>query len=380
MPKLIIELDADTHKKLKLQAVEDDRSLNKYLTRGLEYLANMPVPYYKLVNNTSQPQIYIPPTPTSTSISIPENPVGAPIITTSSTQSPFTAIPSTSTPSSTPATSMTSIQLKEQARKLMAEAQTLAVQERDDARAQARALTPEEEQLNQQKLELQKQKIQEKRDKLIHDKAVELDLNINLDACDEHLALFLIYGDKYMWARECERTDGTPNPYKNKPIEELYKGLEEVKQREIEEEKEEDRRDALPHDIDDYDYKSEDFLDEISRLENVWVERNSYADASYDDEDYKILKNYYFKNNLYHEFEEMMNHPYYAFDEDKPQDLQTLSNIFNRDKDKIDVAYVNHVMQGMGAYYRNKNKCKSYYEAHQEERAEWQRIIDESKK
>lgn len=48
MPKLIIELDADTHKKLKLQAINDDRSLNKYLTRGLIYLANMPVPYYKL--------------------------------------------------------------------------------------------------------------------------------------------------------------------------------------------------------------------------------------------------------------------------------------------------------------------------------------------
>lgn len=47
MPKLIIELDADTHKKLKLQAINDDRSLNKYLTRGLIYLANMPVPYYK---------------------------------------------------------------------------------------------------------------------------------------------------------------------------------------------------------------------------------------------------------------------------------------------------------------------------------------------
>ena len=378
MPKLIIELDADTHKKLKLQAVEDDRSLNKYLTRGLEYLANMPVPYYKLVNNTSQPQTYIPPTPTS----IPESPMGAPIITTSSTQSPFTAIPSTSTPStSTPATSMTSIQLKEQARKLMAEAQTLAVQEREDARAQARALTPEEEQLNQQKLELQKQKIQEKRDKLIHDKAVELDLDLyNIDAYNEDRALFDIYGERYLWAKGDEIEKGTPNPYKNKPIEEIYKGLEEVKQREIEEKKEEDRRDALPHDIDDYDYKSEDFLDEISRLENVWVERNSYAHASYDDEDYKILKNYYFNNNLYHEFEEMMNHPYYAFDEDKPQDLQTLSNIFNRDKDKIDVAYVNHVMQGMGAYYRNKNKCKSYYEAHQEERAEWQRIIDESKK
>ena len=375
MPKLIINIPENTHRVLKELAARERRSLTNYIICRLEDIANG-----IMISPLSQPQVYIPPTPTSTSI--PENPTGAPIITTSSTQSPFTAIPTTSTPSSTstPTTSMTSIQLKEQARKLMAEAQTLAVQEREDARAQARALTPEEEQLNQQKLELQKQKIQEKRDKLIHDKAVELDLNINLDACDEHLALFLIYGDKYMWARECERTDGTPNPYKNKPIEELYKGLEEVKQREIEEEKEEDRRDALPHDIDDYDYKSEDFLDEISRLEKVWTERNSYADASYDDEDYKILKNYYFNNNLYHEFEEMMNHPYYAFDDYKPQDLQTLSNIFNRDKDKIDVAYVNHVMQGMGAYYRNKNKCKSYYEAHQEERAEWQRIIDESKK
>lgn len=371
--RINVMIEEEAYERIKSYANADNRSAAKEMSLILELYRPGLIPGISVSMPGVQPQMYIP-TP------IPENPTGAPIITTSSTQSPFTAIPSTSTPStSTPATSMTSIQLKEQARKLMAEAQTLAVQEREDARMQARALTPEEEQLNQQKLELQKQKIQEKRDKLIHDKAVELDLNINLDACDEHLALFLIYGDKYIWANECERHDGTPNPYKNKPIEEIYKGLEEVKQREIEEKKEEDRRDALPHDIDDYDYKSEDFLDEISRLENVWVERNSYAHASYDDEDYKILKNYYFNNNLYHEFEEMMNHPYYAFDEDKPQDLQTLSNIFNRDKDKIDVAYVNHVMQGMGAYYRNKNKCKSYYEAHQEERAEWQRIIDENR-
>lgn len=374
--RINVMIEEEAYERIKSYANADNRSAAKEMSLILELYRPGLIPGISVSMPGVQPQMYIP-TPTSTSI--PENPTGAPIITTSSTQSPFTAIPSTSTPSSTPTTSMTSIQLKEQARKLMAEAQTLAVQEREDARAQARALTPEEEQLNQQKLELQKQKIQEKRDKLIHDKAVELDLNINLDACDEHLALFLIYGDKYMWARECERTDGTPNPYKNKPIEEIYKGLEEVKQREIEEEKEEDRRDALPHDIDDYDYKSEDFLDEISRLEKVWTERNSYADASYDDEDYKILKNYYFNNNLYHEFEEMMNHPYEAFDDYKSQDLQTLSNIFNRDKDKIDVAYVNHVMQGMGAYYRNKNKCKSYYEAHQEERAEWQRIIDENR-
>ena len=375
--RINVMIEEEAYERIKSYANADNRSAAKEMSLILELYRPGLIPGISVSMPGVQPQMYIP-TPTS----IPENPTGAPIITTSSTQSPFTTIPSTSTPSSTStsATSMTSIQLKEQARKLMAEAQTLAVQEREDARAQARALTPEEEQLNQQKLELQKQKIQEKRDKLIHDKAVELDLNINLDACDEHLALFLIYGDKYIWANECERTDGTPNPYKNKPIEEIYKGLEEVKQREIEEKKEEDRRDALPHDIDDYDYKSEDFLSDISRLENVWVERNSHADASYDDEDYKILKDYYFNNNLYHEFEEMMNHPYYAFDEDKPQDLQTLSNIFNRDKDKIDVAYVNHVMQGMGAYYRNKNKCKSYYEAHQEERAEWQRIIDESKK
>lgn len=372
--RINVMIEEEAYERIKSYANADNRSAAKEMSLILELYRPGLIPGISVSMPGVQPQMYIP-TPTS----IPESPTGAPIITTSSTPSPFTAIPSTSTPSSTPATSMTSIQLKEQARKLMAEAQTLAVQEREDARAQARALTPEEEQLNQQKLELQKQKIQEKRDKLIHDKAVELDLDLyNIDAYNEDRALFDIYGERYLWAKGDEIEKGTPNPYKNKPIEEIYKGLEEVKQREIEEKKEEDRRDALPHDIDDYDYKSEDFLDEISRLESVWTERNSYADASYDDEDYKILKNYYFNNNLYHEFEEMMNHPYYAFDEDKPQDLQTLSNIFNRDKDKIDVAYVNHVMQGMGAYYRNKNKCKSYYEAHQEERAEWQRIIDES--
>ena len=70
-----------------------------------------------------------------------------------------------------------------------------------------------------------------------------------------------------------------------------------------------------------------------------------------------------------------MNHPYYAFSDDDMQDLQ---NAFNRDK--IDISYVNALMCGDGHRYREQNKCKSYFEEHQEERAEWQRIIDESKK
>ena len=38
-------------------------------------------------------------------------------------------------------------------------------------------------------------------------------------------------------------------------------------------------------------------------------------------------------------------------------------------------------MCGKGSYYRkDHNNMKSYFEQHQEERAEWQRIIDESKK
>lgn len=368
MPKLIIELEPDTHKKLKMLALDDDRSLNKYITRGLEYLANMPTPYHKIIGGPGvtptpveqimqQPLIYIP---------TPENPTSAPVFTNSITTPTTAPAPDTS--------QMTGLEQQEYARKQAAEAKTKIALEKQAQKQEARTLTPEEEQLNQQKLELQKQKMQEKRDSLIKDKAIELELN-DAEDYNEHRLLLEYFGiEDVSNANFDEEHYGKPNPYKNKPLDELYKYMNELKQYEIKEKEEEDRRDALPHDRDDYDYKSEDFIKDVTRLQNVWIERGD-SDTSYDDEDYNILFNYFFKKGLYHDFEQRMNHPYYAFSDD---DMQNLQNAFNRDK--VDISYVNALMRGDGHSYREQNKCKSYFEEHQEERAEWQRIIDESKK
>lgn len=356
MPEIKIKLTNEIHEKLKEYAKEDDRSLNKYITRGLEYLANMPTPYHRIIGGpgvtptplTQQPFIYIP-----------ENPVSTPMFTNP------TLISDTS--------QMTGLEQQEYARKQAAEAKTKLALEKQEARTQPKVLSPEEEQLQKQKLELQKQKIQEKRDSLIRDKAIELDLEDAEDYNEDRLLDEYFGMETMICANYDEKERGIPNPYKNKSIDELYKYMSELKQIEIKEKEEEDRRDALPHDIDDYDYKSEDFIEEINRLQGIWIERG-YG-SSYDDEDFNILFNYYFRKGLYHNFEERMNHPYYAFSDDDMQDLQ---NAFNRTD--IDIDYINALMCGDGHSYRSSHNKKSYFEEHQEERAEWQRIIDESKK
>lgn len=290
-------------------------------------------------------------------------------------QQPFIYTPTTTTTTSIPDTSqMTGLEQQEYARKQAAEAKTKMALERQEARTQPKVLSPEEEQLQKQKLELQKQKIQEKRDSLIRDKAIELDLEDAEDYNEDWLLDEYFGMGEMVSANYNEKERGIPNPYKNKPIDELYKYMNEIKQIEIKEKEEEDRRDALPHDIDDYDYKSEDFIAEVNRLQGVWVERGS-SNTSYDDEDFNILFNYYFRKGLYHDFEERMNHPYYAFSD---EDIQDLQNAFNRTD--IDIDYVNALMCGDGHSYRSSHNKKSYFEEHQEERAEWQRIIDESKK
>lgn len=356
MPKLIIELEPDTHKKLKMLALDDDRSLNKYITRGLEYLANMPTPYHRIIGGQG-----ITPTPVE---QITQEPfVYTPTITTA-----------TQTQAQTTTTELKGLAKEEYARKLMAEAKTEKALERQEQQGQGRILSPEEEELQKQKLELQKQKIQEKRDSLIRDKAIELDLEDAEDYNEDRLLDEYFGMGEMVSANYNEKERGIPNPYKNKSIDELYKYMNEIKQIEIKEREEETRRDALPHDIDDYDYKSEDFIKEVNRLQGVWLERGS-SNTSYDDEDFNILFNYYFRKGLYHDFEERMNHPYYAFSDDDMQDLQ---NAFNRTD--IDIDYINALMCGDGYSYRSSHNKKSYFEEHQEERAEWQRIIDESKK
>lgn len=294
-------------------------------------------------------------------------------------QQPFVYTPTITTATQaqaqTTTTELKGLAKEEYARKLMAEAKTEKALERQEQQGQGKILSPEEEQLQKQKLELQKQKIQEKRDSLIRDKAIELDLE-DAEDYNEDWLLDEYFGLDYFNAKLDERDKGVPNPYTNplKSIDELYKYMNELKQIEIKEREEETRRDALPHDIDDYDYKSEDFIQEVNRLQNIWLERGS-SDTSYDDEDFNILFNYYFRKGLYRDFEERMNHPYYAFSD---EDIQDLQNAFNRTD--IDIDYINALMCGDGYSYRSSHNKKSYFEEHQEERAEWQRIIDESKK
>ena len=375
----------DIYTIIKEEADKDLRKINQeiiyMLRKYIETIARPGVTPTPVEQIMQQPLIYIP---------TPENPTSAPVFTNSIT-----------TPTPAPDTSqMTKIEQAEYAKELLNQAEITYAKElkqleitkkentellkqlyaeekqaqKQEARAQAKTLTPEEQELQKQKLELQKQKMQEKRDSLIKDKAIELELN-DAEDYNEHRLLLEYFGiSDVSNANFDEEHYGKPNPYKNKPLDELYKYMNELKQYEIKEREEEDRRDALPHDKDDYDYKSEDFIKDVTRLQNVWIERGD-SDTSYDDEDYNILFNYFFKKGLYHDFEQRMNHPYYAFSDDDIQDLQ---NAFNRDK--IDISYVNALMRGDGYRYREMNKCKSYFEEHQEERAEWQRIIDESKK
>lgn len=341
MSKIIIDIAPDVHKKLKELAADDERSLTQYIIRGLKYLSEMPTPYHKLLNINTAPGVYVP-----TQVPTPATPQPqAQIIDISS---------------------LKGLQKEEYARKLMAEAKTEKAELKEEARAEAHTLSPEEQQLEQQKLDIQKQKLQEKRDKLLRDKAIELDL-WDAENYNEERVISSMCIDYGMWRKD---------EFKNKPIEELYEYMKKVKQEEDEEQAERDRRDALPHDVHNYDYKSEDFERDVKRLQEIYLEDYAYADPSYEEEDYKILYNYYFKTCEYREFEQKMNHPDYAFDED---DIKLLQSIFNRND--IDIDYINNLMCGKGSYYRKEhNNMKSYFQEHQEERAEWQRIIDESKK
>lgn len=46
MPKIQIDIPDDAYQRLKIQAQDDDRSLTKYLARGMVYLANIPEGYH----------------------------------------------------------------------------------------------------------------------------------------------------------------------------------------------------------------------------------------------------------------------------------------------------------------------------------------------
>lgn len=133
MPEIKITLDTEIHQKLKEYAKEDDRSLKKYIERGLEYLANNP--YH---NRPYTPAFY------------PEQPYPYTYPNT------ITATAQTSTP--------TLEQLQEQG----------ITQIKFKNQPNQKTLTPEEERLQQLKTQQQLDKIKEQRIRFLKQKADEI--------------------------------------------------------------------------------------------------------------------------------------------------------------------------------------------------------------
>lgn len=74
-------MSKETNEKLKALAKDDERSLSKYLERGLIYLANIPGGYHTSIPTPSIPQFI----PHNTGMQIPDTP---PVITVSTTPAP----------------------------------------------------------------------------------------------------------------------------------------------------------------------------------------------------------------------------------------------------------------------------------------------------
>lgn len=348
MPKIILDIPSETHEILKEYAKQDRRSLTNYLICQLEFLAKAPKQPYQ-----PQPNIYIP-TPVTT-IATPENPI---VTAQAQIQAPAPDI-----------SNMNGLELQEYARKLSAEAKTKITQEKQEAREEAKQLTPEEEQIKTQKQELQKQKLQEKRDKAIRDRAIELDL-WNSENYNESVLLFNYYGEQYA----ISKGRGTSaEEFGGKPLEELYKMLQELKYYQDQEEMEDKRRDALPHDVDDWDYKSEDFDKDLEEQESYKIK------AFKSDPDYRRIREYYISHCYYHRLIMLLKYPHMFckdcdFDNvDYEKEYKTMKNVFNRDK--IDDDYITAIFYGDGEQYREKNKCISYSQELENERKELEEIL-----
>ena len=141
MPEIKVTLDPEVHKKLKEYAKEDDRSLKKYIERGLKYLANNP--YHNKPGIVYSPVF---PTPTTPEQLYPPYPY-----TVTATQ--------TLTPTSTP----TLEQLQEQ-----------GITQIKFKSQNQKTLTPEEEKLQQLKTQQQIDKIKEQRTRFLKQKADEI--------------------------------------------------------------------------------------------------------------------------------------------------------------------------------------------------------------
>lgn len=261
-------------------------------------------------------------------------------------------------------TQMSGLEQQEYARKIMAEAKTKLTQEKQEAKEEAKQLTPEEEEMQKQKLELQKKRLQDQRDKAIRDKAIELGLD-NAENYTERYLLFDRFAGDYLADRDFHNGE----KYSNLSLETLYGYLNEIRVEEDKARAEETRRDELPHDIDDYDYKDEDFLADIEQLKEAYTEK---YDSDFTDPDYLILENYYLRRRLYHKFEEYLRVMYIG-----EEAMQDMKNAFNNNDINLD--YVNQVLLGHGESYRKAHGNRSYAQIVQDERDELLKIINESK-
>lgn len=350
MKRINIYIKEEAYDYIKKIAPDNHRSVSGEISFILEnYVA-------QLQNLPQQPSMYIPTPVQMPMINTPENPTGQPIITAQTT----TPTPDVST--------MNGLELQEYARKLSAEAKTKITQEKAEARAEAKQLTPEEEQIKAQKQDLQKQKLQEKRDKAIRDKAIELDLE-NAENYDEEMMLFDYYGLDYIDSKY----NGTRDKYANKPLEEVYKLMQEIKDYENKQAEEQKRRDSLPHDVDDWDYKSEDFLRELE------AEEGKRPDTLKTDPDYLRLREYYISHCYYNRFLRLFRSPHFFSREFIPADMsyeaeyKAMQSAFNREK--IDEDYIEMLLYGSGPQYREEHKCLSYTEEYENEMKEMEAII-----
>lgn len=68
MPKVQIDIPEDVYKQLKIFAKEDDRSLTKYLVRGMIYLSKIPNGYHNNQTSSSSNHIDLSTLPEGTTI------------------------------------------------------------------------------------------------------------------------------------------------------------------------------------------------------------------------------------------------------------------------------------------------------------------------
>lgn len=231
MPEIKIKIAQNVHEKLKEYAKEDDRSLTKYIERGLQYLANNP--YHKVVPGIQ--------------------PISAPILPRPGIPGPGVLeypYPVTTTTTAGLAQTLNIEQLQEQG----------VSQIKFSKPTQTRTLSPEEEQLKQQKIQQQLSRIKQQRIKFLKQKAEEI----------------LDYSLPYLRENDQKTIDWVLNQYPTD--EDIVNYLQRVKKEDEEYEAEQD----------DYD------IDE----EELHEPQNEY---------YQKIKRYYTQNLAPYEFDDLIS-------------------------------------------------------------------------